>query len=137
MSKSNIELINDLYAAFAIGDIPSVLAVLHDDIIWHEAENFPYADGNPHVGPQAVLQGVFARCAGEWDGFAVHMTTILDAGEHIIATGRYAGKYKQTGLEMNPQAVHIWTMADGKAVRFQQHIDTLNVARATGSMTDK
>jgi uncharacterized protein len=33
---------------------------------------------------------------------------------------------------MNPQAVHIWTMKEGKAIRFQQHIDTLDVAKATG-----
>lgn len=134
MSTQNIDAIKALYAAFAIGDMPNVLAVLHDDIIWNEAENFPYADNNPYVGPQAVLEGVFARCGGEWDGFAAHMNTLYDAGEHIIATGRYVGTYKQSGTAMNPQAVHIWTMVDGKAVRFQQHIDTLNVARATGAV---
>jgi ketosteroid isomerase-like protein len=37
---------------------------------------------------------------------------------------------------MNPQAVHIWRIADGKAVAFQQHIDTLAVARATGTASD-
>lgn len=134
MSTQNIDAIKALYAAFAIGDMPNVLAVLHDDITWNEAENFPYADNNPYAGPQAVLEGVFARCGGEWDGFAVHMNTLYDAGEHIIATGRYVGTYKQSGTAMNPQAVHIWTMVDGKAIRFQQHIDTLDVARATGAV---
>jgi hypothetical protein len=28
----------------------------------------PYADKNPYVGPNAVLEGLFARLAGEWDG---------------------------------------------------------------------
>ena len=135
MSSQNYDAIKGLYDAFAIGDIPNVLAVLHEDIIWNEAENFPYADNNPYQGPQAVLEGVFARCGGEWDGFAVHMNTLYDAGDHIIATGKYLGTYKQTGVSMNPQAVHIWTMKEGKAIRFQQHIDTLDVAKATGLTT--
>lgn len=37
-----------------------------------------------------------------------------------------------THRAMSPQVVHIFRMADGKAVAFQQHIDTLRVARAMG-----
>jgi ketosteroid isomerase-like protein len=33
---------------------------------------------------------------------------------------------------MNPQLAHVWRVADGKAVAFQQYVDTLQVARATG-----
>ncbi|HEX8300876.1 hypothetical protein [Sphingomonas sp.] len=40
---------------------------------------------------------------------------------------------KATGLPMDVQALHVWTLAGGKAVHFQQHIDTLAVARATGA----
>jgi ketosteroid isomerase-like protein len=133
MTATNISIIEGLYAAFGSGDIPAVLSCLDPAIIWHEAENFPYDDGNPYVGPQAVLEGVFARCASEWDGFAVQMDTLIDAGDIVIATGRYAGTFKATGQAMNPQAVHIWTMENGKAVRFQQYIDTLDVALATGA----
>ena len=133
MTSPNMSAIRDLYAAFGSGDIPAVLATMDPEIVWYEAENFPYADRNPYTGPQAILEGVFARCGSEWDGFAVNMDTLIDAGDTIIATGRYAGTYKKTGQAINPQAVHIWTMKDGKAVHFQQHIDTLDVAVATGA----
>ncbi|WP_026375357.1 nuclear transport factor 2 family protein [Aestuariibacter salexigens] len=126
----NLEIIKNLYASFAAGDVEGVLAAMRDDIVWNEAENFPYADSNPYVGPQAVLEGVFARCIGEWDGFAANMTTFFDAGDHIIATGRYAGQHKISGKSMQPQAVHIWTLKDGEITHFQQHIDTLAVDQA-------
>ena len=48
------------------------------------------------------MEGDFARCMGEWEGFAANMTTLYDAGENIIAAGRYAGKNKLTGKNMNP-----------------------------------
>jgi ketosteroid isomerase-like protein len=133
MSSANIDVIKAIYAAFATGDVPGVLGGLSPDIVWNEAENFPYADHSPYVGPDAVAAGVFARCVSEWDGFAVAMDDLLDAGDRVVALGRYGGTYKATGRAMNPQVVHVWTLADGKAVRFQQYADTLAVARATGA----
>jgi ketosteroid isomerase-like protein len=131
MSQENVALIRGIYDGFAAGDVAAVLGAMSPDIVWNEAENFPYADGNPYVGPQAIAEGVFARCIGEWDGFAVSVEEILDAGDTIVALGRYGGSCKATGKAMNPQLAHVWRIADGKAVAFQQYVDTLQVARAT------
>lgn len=133
MSAENVALVKGLYDAFAAGDVPGVLGRMSPDIVWYEAENFPYADQNPYRGPEAVATGVFARCGGEWDGFAVEMKDLIDGGDRVVALGRYAGAYKATGKKMNPQAVHVWTVKNGKAVGFQQYVDTLAVARATGA----
>jgi len=132
MSAENVALIKSIYDAFAAGDVPGVLGAMSLDIVWNEAENFPYADNNPYRGPDAVAAGVFTRCVGEWDGFAVEMNDLIDGGDRVVAVGRYSGTFKDTGGRMNPQAVHIWTLKDGKVVAFQQYIDTLDVARATG-----
>jgi uncharacterized protein len=64
--------------------LPQFLAAFDPEIEWWEAENFIYADGNPYVGPQAVLQGVFARIGTEWDGFAVSPKEVLDAGDTVV-----------------------------------------------------
>ncbi len=130
--SSNLELIRGMYAAFAAGDVAGVLGRMSPGIVWNEAENYPYADGNPYVGPEAVAAGVFARCVGEWDGFAVEAQEFLDAGATIVVLGRYRGTFKATGRAQHAQFVHVWRIADGKAVRFQQHADTLQVARVTG-----
>ena len=133
MSQENTDLIRAIYDAFAAGDMAGVLGRMSPDIVWNEAENFPYADGNPYVGAEAILGGVFARIASEWDGFHVEPEQFLDAGDTVIMTGRYAGSWRGTGQAMNPQVAHIWTCADGKVVRFQQLVDTLAVARAMGA----
>jgi ketosteroid isomerase-like protein len=130
MSAENVAVIKGIYDAFGAGDVGGVLGAMSPDIAWHEAENFPYADRNPYVGPQAVAEGVFGRCIGEWDGFNVQMTDLIDGGDRVVALGRYGGAYKTSGGAMNPQAVHVWTLKDGKAVAFQQYIDTLAVSRA-------
>ena len=133
MAIGNVEIIRSVYRAFAAGDVAGVLGAMSPDIVWNEAENFPYADGNPYRGPEAVANGVFARCIGEWDGFAVHMDDLIDGGDRVVALGRYSGANKETGKAMNAQAAHVWTLENGKVVAFQQYIDTLDVARATGA----
>jgi ketosteroid isomerase-like protein len=133
MSEENVAIIRGVYEAFAKGDVAGVLGRMSPEIRWQEAENFPYCDGNPYCGPEAIASGVFARCIGEWNGFAVRMSDLIDGGDRVVALGRYGGEYKGTGRRMNPQAVHIWTLKDGKIIAFQQYIDTLDVARATGA----
>ena len=133
MSQEDVRIVRGIYDAFASGDVAGVLGAMNDDMVWNEAENFPLADGNPYRGPQAVASGVFARLAADWDGFAVEPEEFLDAGDTIVVLGRYRGTHKATGRTMNPQLAHVWRIADGKVTGFQQYVDTLAVARATGA----
>ena len=110
--------------------MPSVLAVLDPQVQWREADNFPYADGNPYIGPQAIVEGVFARLAAEWDKWSLDIDEILDAGDAVVVTGHYRAAYKQTGKQIHAQFAHVWHLRAGKVVSFQQYTDTLQVARA-------
>lgn len=133
MSAENVAIVRAFYDALEAGDPPAALARLSPDMVWSEAENFPYADRSPYVGHDAIVEGIFARLGSEWDGFGVVVDELLDAGDRVVALGRYVGTYKASGNAMNPQAVHVWTLSDGKAVAFQQYVDTLAVARAMGA----
>ena len=100
-------------------------------IEWNEAESFPYADGNPYIGPNAVLEGVFKRLGSEWNYWNLTDQTYYEANSgEIIVTGRYKAKNKLTGKEINAQFVHMWTVDDGMIIRFQQLADTYQVVEA-------
>lgn len=128
----NVDVIRAAYAAFAEGDVPAVLEVMAPDIEWNEAENFPYADGNPYVGPDAVVEGVFARLASDWDFWSLVVEHVLDAGDNVVALGRYHSKHSETGSDLNAQFAHIWWLEDGKIKRFQQYADTHQALQASG-----
>ncbi len=129
--ESNVEIIQNLYAAFAKGDIPAVLKRFDPEIEWNEAESFPYADGNPYIGPQAVLEGVFARIGAEWEYLNLTDQTYyeVNSGE-IIVTGRYKAKNKMTSKEINVQFVHMWTLNEGLVTKFQQYANTYQAVEA-------
>ena len=121
----NAAVIDGLYQAFAKGDIPAALAPMSADIVWHEAESFPYADQNPYVGPDAVLNGVFARIGAEWEYWNLKDIHLHEVGDNmVLATLRYDAKHKATGKVLDAQTAHLWTLAEGKIVAFQQYTDT-------------
>jgi ketosteroid isomerase-like protein len=132
MSQENVNVVRGMYEAFGRGDIPSVIAALDSQVEWWEAENFIYADNNPYVGPQAVLEGVFMRIGSEWDGFAVSPEEVLDAGGTVIGHGYYSGTYKQTGTQVRAQFAHFFRFRGGKVVKFQQYTDTAQFRQAIG-----
>lgn len=130
MSQANVDIVKSAYEAFGRGDIPYVLSLMAQDVVWNEAENFPYADGNPYIGPDAILNGVLARVGSEWDNFAVAPDEIVDGGDTVIMLGRYKGAYKATGVAINAQAVHVFKLREGKIVSFQQYVDTAQIRDA-------
>lgn len=124
-------VIDALYKAFAAGDIPAVRARLDANVVWNEAENFPYADNNPYIGPDAVINGVFGRIGEEWEywnltGIQLHEV----AGGKVLSTLRYEAKHKKTGKVIDAQTAHLFTLKGGKVIAFQQFTDTKQVAEA-------
>jgi hypothetical protein len=57
-------VIDNLYKAFATGDMPTVLGLMDGNVVCNEAESNSLSDDNPYIGPKAVLNGVFARIGG-------------------------------------------------------------------------
>ena len=128
---TNREHMQSLYDAFARGDAGTVLGAFDPAIVWNQAESSPYAAGNPFVGPQQVGEGVFARLGREYEEFTVSPETLLQDGDVVIALGRYGGTFRATGRPLDAQFVHVWTLQDGRVMRFQQYTDTAQYARVT------
>ena len=129
--QNNVKTIENLYTAFAVGDIPKVLAGLDEKVVWNEAEGNKYADGNPYIGPQAVLNGVFARIGAEYEYFKLVNIQLHEMeNNQVLATLRYQAKLKNNGATYDAQVAHLWTLKAGKAIAFQQYLDTKKVAEA-------
>jgi ketosteroid isomerase-like protein len=130
MSQENVQTIRSIYEAFEKGDVPTALGHMHQSIEWREAENFVYADRNPYIGPQAVLEGVLMRLGSDWEGFTVTPEEWLDAGNQVVVLGTYIGTHRGTGRGVRAQFAHIWSVTGNKVVRFQQYTDTKQFAEA-------
>ncbi|MEQ8422157.1 MAG: nuclear transport factor 2 family protein [Arenibacter algicola] len=131
-TEKNIQVIDSLYKAFATGDMPTVLGLMHPTIAWNEAESNSLAVGNPYIGPDAIVEGVFANLGAKHEHFGLQDVKIHGMNNNmVLATLRYDAKVKATGKSYNAQAAHLWTLNDdAKIIAFQQYVDTKKLADA-------
>lgn len=130
----NAAMLDGLYEAFAKGDVPTVLAAMDPKIEWREAEHVTFSVGEPFIGPDAVVQGVFARIPETFgDTFRIEVKRLLDCGSTVVMEGRYHGTVQDTGEVLDAEVTHVWDVGtDGKIAKFQQYTDTYQFAQATG-----
>lgn len=124
-----IDVIRNFYAAIGRGDAAGVLALLHDELEWTEAERFPYYSGTWR-SPQEVLEKLLKPLARDWDGFSAKAHDYISEGDRVVSIGEYAGTFKTTGKAMSAAFAHVWTVRDGKIARFDMYTDTAKALEA-------
>ena len=126
--KSNLEIIKAHYAASDRADVNAMMADVSPQVHWTEMAGFPCA--GTWIGPQQVIDNVFAVLGSAWEGYQFKLERLIDGGDHIVGVGDYRGTYRATGKPMSARVAHVWQLEAGKVVRFEQFTDTLLVARA-------
>lgn len=129
------KLVETIYESFAARDYEAVMSHFADDLVWIAADNSPLADQSPYHGIAAVRTGVFERIAAGFEKLIVVADEIFEAENgRVVVLGYYHGKFQGAESEFKTQVAHIWTLRDGRAVKFQQYLDTLKVARDSGAI---
>jgi uncharacterized protein len=124
MSQNYVSTVREFYGAVARGDFAKI--TLDPEIEWIE----PYAPdlwfSGTHHGPEEVATEVIEPAFEKFNEFRVQCDQFLDAGDHVIVTGHFSGRAKDTGIELYAPFAHIWTLRGDRAVRFQGYTDTAN-----------
>jgi ketosteroid isomerase-like protein len=128
MGEKNITTVRGLYDSFAKGDFARM--PLDPQIEWIEPDVEGVERCGTHRGPEAVIKEVFEPCLDKFDGFRLECDQFLDAGDQVIVTGRFLGRGKDTGNELNAPFAHFWTLRKGKVTSFRNYTDTANWLQA-------
>jgi uncharacterized protein len=121
--RSPEQIARDSYEAFARDDLDGVLADLDPSIEWRQAQGLPH--GGTYIGTEEVRRNIFDPLDRDWwDEFTAQPQEFLSAGGEIVVIGRYRGVAKRSQRPLDVPFVHIWSIRDGKVVRFRQFLDT-------------
>lgn len=124
MSQESLQVVQAFYEAMKAGNVPGALGQLDANVDWNEAENFVYADQSPYRGTDDLVNGLFLRFVTAWEGFGAVPEQFIASGDRVVALGRYRGTYRETSKSVDAQFAHVYTVANGKIVHFQQYTDT-------------
>jgi ketosteroid isomerase-like protein len=116
-AEANQQLIERAYRAFAEGDIPTVLGVFKEDILWHVPGRGPLS--RDYRGPEEVL-GFFQHFMDLSGGsFRIQVDDIFAKGDRVIVLVTESAE--RNGRSWSSPQVHAWTLEDGKASVFWQY----------------
>ena len=128
MALSNVEIVKDLYKAFAAGNQERIREIFDPNIVWVQNEGFP--GGGVHTGVEAIFSNVFGKLGREWEVWRTEPRRWLDAGDDVVVLGEYHGTHGTTGKSMQAAFAHVYSLSNGRVLRFEQYTDTVKVAEA-------
>ncbi|WP_433032884.1 nuclear transport factor 2 family protein [Actinomycetospora sp. CA-053990] len=118
--STNVDTVQGSYDAFNNGEIPMVLAAMQPDVEWVERAG-PYQ--GRYVGPQAIVDNVFAPVPKDWSEFTVTPDEFLEAGDVIVVLGWFAGTARESGTSFRSRFAHVIRMRDGLEASFEDISD--------------
>ena len=120
MGKAEVETLKRGYAALNRGDLSVVLQLLDPDIEWHEPA--PSPEAGAHRGRDG-----FERFLRGWlesfEDFRVEPERVVERGDELVVVVRQTGTGRSSGLRSETRLAHVWTVADGRAVRWEAVAD--------------
>ena len=119
----NIELVKQLYYAFSMRDINTILELLSDDIEWGEPENPYNPAGGTRKGHAGFLEWLNIGKDAE-DILVLEPKNFLWNKDSVAVIGYVKCKAKLTGKIYDSDFVHFAIIKDGKISKFQEFFDT-------------
>ena len=116
IEQANQTLIERAYDAFAQGDIPTVMATLAEDILWHVPGRGPLSrDYHGHAEVLGFFQHFMALSEGT---FRIAIDCVLAKDDRVIVLVTESATRR--GRAWSSPQVHAWTVRNGRATVFWQ-----------------
>lgn len=116
MSQENVDAVRRIYAVWEKEGSPVSSGLLDPNIEWV----------NP---PDAIERGTrrgleeFTTAVGAvgetFDGVRVDIDEMLDAGDQVVVLATLHGRGRGSGADVERRQGYVWTLRDGKVIRFE------------------
>jgi ketosteroid isomerase-like protein len=100
-----------MYAAFNRGDLAAALEMIDPEPELHQPPEV--VDSDSYYGLEACLRG-FSLFTEEFDEPRLEPQDVDEVDDYVVLRARVSGKAKTTGLELETQFFHAWSLRDGR-----------------------
>jgi len=128
--QSNVQLVQQAYAAFGRADIDGVLQTLSDNVDWFipgPEDTIPFV-GRRH-GPQEVA-AFFATLASTQTAERFEPLEFISSGDRVVVLGTQRWHVHSTGCTYEDEWAHVFSIENGRITKFIEYHDTAAEAAA-------
>jgi ketosteroid isomerase-like protein len=116
MSQENVEIVRRIYANWAPGSSPSESNLLHPDIEWVNPRDALERGTRKGIDAFTAITEDLDRTIGD---FRMEVERLIDVGDRVVVIATMRGHGTGSGVEIENRHGSVWTISEGKAVRFQ------------------
>jgi uncharacterized protein len=127
--QENVRIAQQAYENFKQGNIQGIVDAVSDKIVW----TLPEIQGVPVSGTRRGRNGVtefFSTLHKTQEVVSFEPRQFVAQGDTVVALGRYSFRVKASRQQFDSDWAHVFTIENGKIVRFQEFTDTAAVAGA-------
>jgi ketosteroid isomerase-like protein len=129
VASENVELVKQGYEAFNRGDLDAAFELLDPDIEWVTDSRVPFA--GTYRG-HAEVRGLLRDQMEVFGDVTMEPYELFESGDKIVTFVRQRATGHASGAEIEIVVGHLWTVRDGKAVRFQGFPEREKALEAAG-----
>jgi ketosteroid isomerase-like protein len=115
MSQENVDLVRQMYEGWnRSGGVPQLESIdpgIEVDVVG----GLGGGTFRGHAGFSNMLENFW----GAFEDHRIEIEECLPAGDDVVATVHYYGRGKASGVAVDMRHWHVWTLRDGKAVRWR------------------
>lgn len=128
--QANVDALKPVYEEWSRGNWTPRFEVYADDMEWGWSEEFPGLAGvsrDPEERSRRLREWL-----SPWEDWRCEVEEFLAHGEFVVALTRYTGRGKESGVTVDTQGAHLWTMRDGKVARLEVFSNRSKALEAAG-----
>ena len=122
MSQEDLDVVRRLYDASGRGDTAAALALFDSDVEINYRGVVPDLAGKDLYGPAGVAE-VMTTITGDFSEFEARPEELIDAGDKVVAVVHQWGVGRASGIRVERRVGQVWTVRDGKVVRWEIYED--------------
>ena len=129
MSQENLEVVRTIHDAWARGESPASLGLLHPDIEWVNPESA--LEPGTRRGLES-FNGAFTAMSEAFDRIHIEPREFLDAGDQIVVLATFTAWGRGSGVQRQNEDGYVWTVREGRAVQFRWFNEPAKALQAAG-----
>ena len=133
MAAGDAEIVRRIHTAWSAGAAREVYHLLDPDIVW---ENPPDAVEPGTRNGIDDFRGALAMVSDTFDSPTLEIEDVVEAGEQVVVIGVLRGQGQSSGIAVERRQGYVWTIRDGRAVRFAWFNDPADALEAAGLQRD-
>lgn len=131
--SASVAVVREFYALLERGDLPGVIDLVDEEIDWQSPVTRTHPPEIRWSPPRRTRQDVaefFKELGANVKPEGFELTEITAQDDRVVVEGQNRGTVRATGRTYEHQWVMIFTMRDGKIVRFRHYYDTADLVGA-------